>query len=598
MPKPQPFPIVAFFQRFAQRQTREEVARQFSVISGMETDRRVLSFVAFMVPAAFLPLWLCLLLFILDTGAEIAGFRLMKRLDPPRQPQRYFWMLTGFVVAQALYCAVPVLCWQLPDPMAKSYAIGMTMASLIHITTVRTVHLPLALTGTGVTTLAAALGNSWYWLESGHTIGLLISTLCIVAAAYFALVTMVSVHRLHDETLRESIAARAADQAKSRFLAQMSHELRTPLNAILGMGNAELTQAGTVESRERMAILVQSARGLAVMLDDILDLSAVQAGQLPIRPKALDLRAEIAATVAMFRQQVEDAGLTLRITIHDSVPHHARLDGQRLRQCLSNILSNAVKHTQAGLISVYAYEHQPGVLAIKVADSGPGVPEDLREKIFEPFYRGQLNVPGTGLGMSIARTLARRMGGDLTLLPSVSGAQFLLTLGVETVTKEALPEPEPIAGTTLAGVRVLVVDDIATNRLVAGTYLRLLGAQPVEADSGAQALAQISGPRPPHIVLLDLLMPEMDGVETLRRIRALQGASAGLPVIAMSADSGAPILNDGSGPRFDGQVDKPLSVEGLARVLLPFAAVCGARRVKAKPDLPPDTPGPVDLAKS
>ncbi len=570
MSHPQPSPLARVLLRFAERQPREEVARQFSVADGMETDRRVLSFVAFMVPAAFLPLWLCALLFVLDTLTEVTGYRLMRGLDPPRQPRRYFAMLASYMTSQAIYCLVPVLCWQMADPMAKSYAVGMTMVSLIHITTVRTVHLPLALAGVGVTTFASALGNGWYWVHVGNATGLLISTICILTTAYFSVVTMMSVHRLHDETLRESLAARAADQAKSRFLAQMSHELRTPLNAILGMGNAELAQAETSESSERMAILVQSARGLAVMLDDILDLSAVQAGQLPIRPKPLDLPAEIEATVAMFRQQVEDAGLTLRMTIHDSVPRYARLDGQRLRQCLSNLLSNAVKHTQHGLISVYAYEHQPGVLAIKVADSGPGVPEDLREKIFEPFYRGQFNVPGTGLGMSIARTLARRMGGEVTLLPSVSGAQFLLTLAVEPMTKADVPAPQRLAETTLAGVRVLVVDDISTNRLVAGTYLRLLGAQLVEAGSGAEALAHVTGPHPPDIVLLDILMPEMDGLETLRRIRALGGALAHLPVIAMSADASLQSQTKRTGPQFDGQVDKPLSVEGLARVLLPL----------------------------
>ncbi len=419
--------------------------------------------------------------------------------------------------------------------------------------------------------MASTLTNTWYWVQANRPGGLLISTICIAATAYLALITIISVHRMHDEMVRDRAAARAADQAKSRFLAQMSHELRTPLNAIPGMGNAELAQADSTESLERLSILVQSARGLAVMPDDILDLSALQAGQLPIRPKALDLHAEIAATVAMFRQQAEDAGLVLRISVHGSVPQYGRLDGQRLRQCLSNILSNAFKHTQAGLISVHAYEHQPGILAVKVADSGPGVPEDLREKIFEPFYRGQLNVPGTGLGMSIARTLARRMGGELALLPSVSGAQFLLTLAVEPVTKADMPVPEPIAETTLAGVRVLVVDDIATNRLVAGTYLRLLVAQLVETECGAETLVHISGPHSPDMVLLDLLMPKMDGIETLHKIRALGGTAARLPVIAISADYSSQDRSDGGGPEFDGQVDKPLSIEGLVRVLLPYA---------------------------
>lgn len=563
--------------RFARKQPLEEVSRQYGVIRRMEVDRRVLSCIAFLTASVFLPFWVCLVLFVLDTVSELLGYLLLGRLDPPNQPMRYFFMLASYAVSQASYCILPVLCWQLDDPLAKSYAVGLTLVSLIHIATVRTVHLPLAMVGGGAITFFSLIGNGYFWLQSGNLSGFLISTACILAASYFASVTILSVHRLHDDMLFESRAAQAADLAKSRFLAQMSHELRTPLNAILGMGTAELAVAQTPEGRERLSILVQSAKGLSVMLDDILDLSAVQAGQLPIRPQALDLPEEIASTVAMFRQQVEDAGLILRFSLHDSVPPYAMIDGQRLRQCLSNILSNAVKYTKIGLISVYAYEQQPGLLAIKVADSGPGVPEPLREKIFEPFYRGEVNVPGTGLGMSISRTLARRMGGDLVLLPSVSGAHFLLTLAYEP-TKSAPVTTDAGSGASLAGARVLIVDDIGTNRVVAATYLRLLGAVPIEADSGAAALAHLTGPAPADLVLLDLLMPDMDGMETLRRIRALPGPLAAIPVIALSADTTESHRSDRDPIRFDAFAQKPLSAEGLSAILLPFVA-----QMRAKP---------------
>lgn len=569
-------PIATILLRFAQGQPREEIAHQYGVIARMETDRRVLSAVAFLASAVFLPFWAVILLFGLDMAAEYAGFRLLSGLDPQANPRRYLMMLASYAASQAIYCVMPALCWQLDDGMAKAYAVGTTLVSLMHIATVRTVHLPLAIVGGGIIALAAMLADIWYWTSLGNLSGLVISAVCIVAAAYFALVTILSVHNMHDEMLRESRAAQAGDLAKSRFLAQMSHELRTPLNAILGMGNAELALAVSPERRERLSILVQAARGLSVMLDDILDLSAVQAGQLPIRPKALDLRDEITSTVAMFRQQAEDAGLILRFSLHDSVPPHVTADGQRLRQCLSNMLSNAVKYTRAGLISVYAYEHQPGVLAIKVADSGPGVPEELREKIFEPFYRGEVNVPGTGLGMSIARTLARRMGGDLVLLPSVSGAHFLLTLAFAPAERAAAPDGP--TGATLAGARVLVVDDIATNRLVAATYLRHLGATPLEAASGAAALEILSGPNPPDLVLLDLLMPEMDGQETLRRIRALPDPVRAVPVVALSADTSEARRSTPETARFDAQAQKPLSAEGLSAVLLPLLSQSAASR--------------------
>ena len=428
------------------------------------------------------------------------------------------------------------------------------------------------------------LANGWYWLVGGDHTGFLASTVCVVAASYLAVMTMKSLHGLYGEMLRERAAAEAADQTKLRFLAQMSHELRTPLNAILGMGNAELSGTRSEEQRERLSILVQSARSLSVMLDDIPDLSAVLAGKLPIRPQVLDLRVEIASTVAMFRPQIEDAGLILRFSVHGSVPQVARLDGQRLRQCLSNVLSNAVKHTQAGLISVYACEHLPGVLAIKVADSGPGVPEDLRDRIFDPFYPSELNVPGTGLGLSIGRTLARRIGGDLVLLPSVLGAQFLLTLKAGAASSEDLPQVEPPLDATLAGVRVLVVDDIATNRLVAATCLRSLGADPVEAAGGSAALQCLaSADDPTGIVLLDMLMPKMDGAETLRRIRDLPGVGRTIAVVSLSADATARHVHGGSTLCFDGHIIKPLSKQRLREVLLPLVKRRAAGLPKPSP---------------
>ena len=645
------FNLLAELKRFALRQSAEEIARAYSNAKRTTFARRALTLVVFIAATAFLPLWLCALLLACDFASDILGVRLLRDLDPGRTPNRYLAMLGVAAASQAFFCVIAVLCWQLPDPLARAFALGSLTILLVERTTMNPQHLPLALVGAATILLTAFLANGWYGLHEGKLAGLVVSSAAIAAGGYFALRTILSAHRTLGEILRERAAAQAADQAKSRFLAQMSHELRTPLNAIIGIGCAELAVSQTPEGREKLAILVQSARGLSVMLDDILDLSALQAGQLPIRPAALDLCAEITATVALFRQQIADAGLTLRLSLDASVPRYARLDGQRLRQCLSNLLSNAVKHTAHGMISVNAYEPQPGMLAIKVADSGPGVPEDLREKIFEPFYRGQLPVPGiglvtardevqgtapglglgtasgtglgtglgavsgdvpglvpgtglgavsgdgsdiapgtglgtglgavsgdvpglvpgTGLGLSIARTLARRMGGDLVVLPSVAGADFLLTLAFGPAERANLPAPEPPTGASLAGLRVLVVDDIATNRMVAATYLRALGATPVEAAGGLEALALLAGQTPPDMVLLDVLMPDMDGRETLHRIRALPGGAAQIPVVAVSAEPLArPDPATDASPQFDGYVLKPLSSERLAAVLLPL----------------------------
>ena len=497
----------------------------------------------------------------------------MNQLDPQHQPGRYVLMLASFSLSQVVFTVVPALIWQNPDGFAKAFAVGMYFVNLVHLATVRAVHLPLTLTSLSVTAVIAALGNGYFWIMADNWTGLAISSFCLVATIYFVHLTLITVHEMHQDMNRGRQAAEAANEAKSRFLAQMSHELRTPLNAILGMGYAEMTTATAPDSQERLTTLVQSARSLSVLLNDILDLSAVEAGHLPIRPTAINVRAETNATLALFRQQIADAGMTMTVTIADTVPGFARMDGQRFRQCLSNVISNAVKYSQQGVIAVSVTAPTPQGIAVVVADSGPGVPDHLRDRIFEPFHRGESMALGTGLGLSISRTLARRMGGDLVLLPGDDGARFMLSIALEATTApDLVPSEQPLAD--LTGRRVLVVDDIATNRLVAMTYLRIMGAVPFEAESGQSALIRIAAD-PPDVVLLDMLMPEMDGVTTLQRIRALPGLAGKLPVIAMTADATEERRRHFMAAGLDGYVIKPLSPEVLGaaiRAVLPPSA--------------------------
>ncbi len=564
---------------FAARQSQVEVQRQFSVINQMAPRRRLLSLLPYAVATIYLPVWLCLALMVLDAGLERAGINLLADLDPPRQPRRYLVALAAFAAAQFCYLLVPALIWQIPVPYARAFAVAMFMINLLHLSTVRSVHFPLAIIALSSATLISLITNALHWIIGENWTGLAVSTLCILATAYFVRMTMTAIHQLHQQVFRDQQAAEVANDTQSRFLAQMSHELRTPLNAILGMGYAELTKATSAESRDRLSTMVQSARGLSVLLSDILDLSAMQAGQLPIRPSAVDLRAETQATLALFGQQISDAGLSLAVVIDDLLPALARIDGQRFRQCLSNVLSNAIKYTESGGIKIDLTLPRPGQVAIEVLDSGHGIPEALRERIFEPFHRGDSLVSGTGLGLSISRTLARRMGGDLVLLPSAKGARFRLSFALLAAGPDDAVTPEPqatfsdnspqaLALADLSGRRVLVVDDIATNRLVAATYLRIMGATPQEADSGERALALMLSEVLPDVVLLDMLMPQIDGLTTFARIRALPGAAGRVPVIAMTADASEQHRRHYLSAGLSGYVSKPLSPETLGAAIV------------------------------
>lgn len=532
--------------------------------------RVMLTLLVYVIGTSYLPFWIPLVLAVIDTAAEYIGLRLMRELDPARQPGRYLVTLGMIAVAEGCYTAQAGLLWQHDSPYAKALATGLVTLTLLQLASVRAIHLPHAMIGwltTLVFAIAAVLVEAFIDSPDAPSA---VPLICIAGAAWFVLTTMRSNHGMHDAMTRDRQAAQAADRAKSRFLAQISHELRTPLNAILGLGHAELAASITPERRERLELIVASARSLGVMLDDILDLSAIEEGRTPIRPAPADPAAEIRSVAALYRPFFEGAGLTLTLNLAADLPPRAGFDAQRLRQCLTNLLSNALKHTRSGGVSVSAQRDLAGLLSIEVADSGPGVALDEAEAIFEPFLQGKTAVAGTGLGLSISRALARAMGGDLRLIQRPRGACFRLTLRLDPLPRAlAAPDTPPRAERlNFGGARALIVDDIATNRLVARAHLVLYGLRCEEAADGETALARIAAD-PPDLVLLDMAMPGMDGAETLRRIRALPPPANRIRVVAMTADATLATRSQHGLAQggLDGCLTKPLLPEAVGRLL-------------------------------
>jgi PAS domain S-box-containing protein len=332
---------------------------------------------------------------------------------------------------------------------------------------------------------------------------------------------------------RELVAARqgaeAASAAKSEFLARMSHELRTPLNAILGY--AQLLQrdaAVGAAQRGQVETIRRSGEHLLTLIDDVLDLARVEAGKLDVSAVDTDLRALVRDVSAMFRERAENAGLVFRSELVEPHPRLIRADDRRLRQILINLLGNAVKFTHAGEVRLRVFAERGGGecwrATFEIADTGVGIAADDLRHIFDPFYQvAGRNSEGIGLGLAITRRLVEAMGGELTVASELRrGTTFTLTLETAAQGDEAA-----VAGAerTVQGYggprrRVLVVDDNADNRAVLAGWLVPHGFAVCEADSGEGAVAAVVR-EAPDLVLLDVVMPGIDGFETAARIRAL-----------------------------------------------------------------------------
>lgn len=346
--------------------------------------------------------------------------------------------------------------------------------------------------------------------------------------------------------------AEDANLSKSRFLANMSHELRTPLNGIVGLSQALEDSLPDGVALEHARMIHESADTLTEILNDILDMSKIEAGKLELSPSEVDLPQLLRDVHALFQANAEGKGLAFPLDIAPDVPRYVRIDPLRVRQCLSNLISNAVKFTDRGQVGITVNTvdgNDTHHISITVSDTGIGIAPSKLEMLFDPFTQAESDTSakfgGTGLGLAITRSLARIMGGNISVASEENeGSRFTLEITADSADGAEQPEVEKTASqlaqsdqyADLKDIRILLVEDNFINRQVARAFLGPLTTAIVEAENGQRAIDAIDQTEF-DLVLMDVRMPVMDGFEATRRIRSRKDSRARLPIVALTANA-------------------------------------------------------------